>query len=95
MLIETPYKVGDTVSLKLTSGEEVIARLEEEKDDAYVLHKPMGLVDGQQGIGMAPFMFSVAHDGKYNLQSRAVTCIAKTAKELASQYVEQTTGIKV
>ena len=33
MLIETPYKVGETVSLKLTSGEEVVARLEEETSE--------------------------------------------------------------
>ena len=28
MIIETPYKEGDTVSLKLSSGEEIVARLE-------------------------------------------------------------------
>jgi len=41
MIIETPYKVGDTVSIKLTSGEEVVARLEEEKDASFILHKPL------------------------------------------------------
>jgi len=41
MIIETPYKVGDTVSIKLTSGEEVVARLEEEKDTSFILHKPL------------------------------------------------------
>ena len=30
MLIDTPYKNGDIVSIKLNSGEEVIAKLEEE-----------------------------------------------------------------
>lgn len=95
MLIETPYKNGDTVSLKLTSGEEVIARLEEEKDTVFVLHKPMALVAGQQGIGMAPFMFSVSPDAKFNLQAHAVSCIAKTEKDLASQYTQQTTGLTV
>ena len=32
MLIEAPYKVGDTVSIKLSSGEEMVCRLEEEND---------------------------------------------------------------
>jgi small nuclear ribonucleoprotein (snRNP)-like protein len=31
MLIEAPYKNGDIVTLKLTSGEELIGKLEEEK----------------------------------------------------------------
>ena len=95
MLIDTPYKVGDTVSLKLTSGEEVIARLEEETGTTYTLHKPMVLVAGQQGLGLAPFMFSVNPDAKFKVNASTVTCILKTEKELASQYTQQTTGIAV
>ena len=30
MLIEAPYKIGDVVSLKLSSGEEIVARLDTE-----------------------------------------------------------------
>ena len=33
MLIETQYKVGDVVSIKLSSGEEMIARLDAENDE--------------------------------------------------------------
>jgi len=95
MLIETPYKNGDTVSIKLTSGEEIVARLEQESDTEFVLHKPMALVAGQQGLGMAPFMFSVSPDAKFHLRVQAVSCLAKTEKELASQYTQQTTGLAV
>lgn len=95
MLIETPYKVGDTVSFKLTSGEEVIARLEAETDKGYTVHKPMMLAATQQGLGLAPFMFSVSLDTKFHLQSASVTCIAKTEKEIAGQYTQQTTGIAI
>jgi hypothetical protein len=95
MLIDTPYKIGDTVSLKLTTGEEVVARLEEETGTVYTLHKPMVLIAGQQGLGLAPFMFSVSPDAKFKINSSVVTCILKTEKELASQYTQQTTGIAV
>ena len=44
MLIETPYKNGDTVSLKLSSGEEIVARLDEETPTKFVLTKPMVLI---------------------------------------------------
>ena len=93
MLIETPYKVGDNVSFKLASGEEIVGRLEEETDTHYTLHKPMVLIAQQKGLGLAPFMFSVSPDGKFNLTSTSVACIAKTEKGIASQYVERTTGI--
>lgn len=93
MLLETPYKNGDTVSLKLSAGEEIIARLEEETDDFVKLHKPMALVAQGQGIGLAPFMFSVNPDAKFKINTKSIVCIVKTEEGLASQYTEKTTGI--
>ena len=93
MLIESPYKVGDTVSFKLSSGEELVARLDEESATSYKLHKPMVLIAQQQGLGLAPFMFSVSPDGKFVLNSSAVSCMAKTEEQISKQYTEKTTGI--
>jgi len=93
MLLETPYKIGDTVSFKLTSGEELVARLEEENDKTFKLHKPMVLIAQQQGLGLAPFMFGVSPDAKFVLQAHAVSCVAKTEEEIAKQYTSTTTGI--
>lgn len=93
--IESPYTVGDTVSFKLTSGEEVVARLVEVKDTEFVLKKPMALVAGQNGIGLAPFMFSTEDDANLSLQKNAVSCVAKTQQELGSQYIQKTTGIAI
>jgi hypothetical protein len=44
MLIEAPYKVGDVVSLKLSSGEEILGRLEAEVENNVTLKKPMVLI---------------------------------------------------
>ena len=93
MLIEAPYKVGDNVSFKLSSGEEIVARLESETDRSYTLKKPMVLIAQQQGLGLAPFMFSVRPDGKFVLNSSAVSCVAKTEEQISKQYTEKTTGI--
>ena len=65
MLIEIPYKNGDTVSLKLSSGEEIVARLVEENDTQFTLKKPMVLIMGADGLGLAPYMFSVNPDNKF------------------------------
>tara|TARA_B110000211_G_C13749357_1_gene408109 strand:+ start:328 stop:618 length:291 start_codon:yes stop_codon:yes gene_type:complete len=93
MLIEAPYKVGDTVSFKLHSGEEIVAKLDSEGSGEYTLRKPMTLIAQQEGLGLAPFMFSVSPDGKFMLQSSAVSCIAKTEKEISKQYISTTSGI--
>ena len=93
MLIEAPYKVGDTVSFKLSSGEELVARLDAEDTASYTLKKPMVLIAQQQGLGLAPFMFGVNPDAKFVLQAHAVSCVAKTEAEIAKQYTSQTSGI--
>jgi hypothetical protein len=93
MLIEAPYKVGDNVSFKLSSGEEIIGRLDAEDAKGYTLHKPMVLIAQQEGLGLAPFMFGVSPDAKFILQAHAVSCIAKTETEISKQYTSQTSGI--
>ena len=95
MLIEAPYKVGDTISIKLSSGEEVVARLEAESGDKITVYKPLMLVVQQQGMGLAPYMFTVRHDNKFTLNMQNIICVAKTEKEMASQYIEKTTGLTV
>jgi hypothetical protein len=95
MLIETPYKVGDTVSFKLSSGEEIIGRLEAEDAKGYTVHKPMVLIAQQQGLGLAPFMFSVSPESKFVLQATSVSCVAKTEAEIGKQYTSQTSSIQM
>jgi hypothetical protein len=93
MLIEAPYKNGDTVSIKLTSGEEVVARLEEQKADGFILHKPLMVTATQQGLGLAPFMFTIGPDAKVNIGADKIVCINKTLEEMSKQYISSTTGI--
>jgi hypothetical protein len=95
MLIETPYKTGDTVSLKLSSGEEIVARLEEETTTKFTLKKPMVLIMQQQGLGLAPYMYSVSPDAKFDILATTVSCVAKTEPEIAKQYTASTSNIQM
>ena len=95
MIIETPYKNGDTISLKLSSGEEVVARLEEEREDSLKLSKPLMLTPTQEGLGLAPFMFTINPEQNIILNRSTVLCIAKTEEQMAAQYVQNTTGFSV
>jgi hypothetical protein len=93
MLLETPYKNGDTISLKLSSGEEILGRLDSETDQNITLHKPMVLIAQEKGLGLAPFMFSVSATGKFVMKTSSVLCVAKTEDDISKQYTTQTTGI--
>ena len=95
MIIETPYKDGDTISFKTVAGEEVIARLVEEKPTTIKVTKPLALTATQQGLGLVPFTFTVSPDANLEINKSAIVFVAKTEKEMASQYVQQTTGLTV
>lgn len=93
MLIQTPYKIGDVVSIKLSSGEEMVAKLEQEGEKTINVSKPTMLIASEGGMGMAPFMFTVSMDSKFELQLSGIICIVKTEEETAKMYTEQTSGI--
>lgn len=95
MLIETPLKTGDVISMKLSSGEELITKLEEESQESYKISKPLMVIAGQQGLGLAPFMFTVNPESSVKINKDNVICITSTEKEMASQYIQNTTGIKL
>jgi hypothetical protein len=95
MLIDTPYKQNDTVTVKLTGGDEIVARFETEDDNTVTVYKPLALTATQQGMGLVPFSFTIAEDAKLKLNKSAIVFIHKTQAEMASSYTESTTGLKI
>lgn len=95
MIIETPYKQNDTVTLKTTAGEEIIGRFVEETDTKITLNKPMSIVVTQQGIGLGPFAFTINPDSKIKINKNVLLFVHKTDGEMAKQYVASTSGIQL
>jgi hypothetical protein len=93
MLIEVPYKDGDVISIKLASGEEMVARLDKETADTLILSKPSMLIATEGGMGMAPFMFTTSMESKYTMRLSGIICIVKTEPETAKMYSEKTSGL--
>jgi len=95
MLLETPYKAQDTITIKTTAGEELVARFVEEDSNFITVQKPMAIMATQQGIGLGPFTFTINPDAKVDINKNAVLVIHKTDPEMAKQYVSSTTGIQM
>jgi hypothetical protein len=95
MIIETPYKAGDTVTIKTTAGEEIVARLVEENADTVTVQKPMAIMVTGQGIGLGPFAFTLNPDSKVKINKHSLVFVHKTDSEMAKQYVSSTTGIQL
>lgn len=92
MLIEKPLASGDVVSIKLVTGEEIIARLEEETDQHVKVSKPLAVTLGPQGLGMIPFMFLTSKE-TITFKQQHVLFMGPSKKDAADQYMQGTTGI--
>ena len=77
MLIDKGVSAGEVVTLKLTSGEELVARLNEETATHYKLSKPMVIAMGAKGPGLMPYLFTVAPDKDISLSKTTVTEIGR------------------
>ena len=95
MIIETPYKATDTITIKTTAGEELVCRFVEENDNAITIEKPMTIMATGQGIGLGPFTFTINPEAKLKINKSAVLVVHKTDSEMAKQYVSSTTGIQM
>ena len=95
MIIETPYKATDTITIKTTAGEEIVARFVEENDKEITVEKPMQLVASAQGVGLGPFAITINPEAKIKINKSACLVIHKTDGEMAKQYVSSTSGIQL
>lgn len=95
MLIDKGVTVGEVITLKLTSGEEIVAKLSEETEKYYKLSKPMVIGMGQQGPGLMPYLFTVSPDKEVKLLKQTVTVAEATDEVFAKQFLESTSGIKL
>ena len=95
MLIDKGVSVGEVITLKLTSGEEIVAKLVEETATYYKLSRPMVIGMGPSGPGLMPYLFTVHPDKEVKLSKTTVTLAEATDANFAKQFLESTSGIKL
>lgn len=96
MLInKAKYTVGDTVSFKLVSGEEIIGKLLSEDNNSVVIERPLMLAMTQKGPAMAPVLMTVDPKVTLSFNKDSISILpVETDKEISNQYTLQTTGIQ-
>ena len=95
MLIESPLKNGDVVTLKLTTNEEVIGSLVDDTEKHVIVNKPMTAIIHDGGIGMIPFVMTVDPDAKIKINKNNVLVFEKTAKPIADEYTRSTSKLAI
>lgn len=91
--IQVPYKEGDVVTLKLSSGEELVTKLVKENKDTLTVQMPLTLVATEQGMSLAPYLFTITPDTKLDIRLNNVITVVKSAEDTAKGYTSQTSGL--
>ena len=91
--------VNDVKVLKLITGEEVIARVSEERSDLITLEKPMTLQmlppntsTGQVGFAMVPWM-KAAKNNKATISIDHVLVTDEASDQTEKNYLQVITGL--
>ncbi len=92
-MLQTKQKTPYTRVFKLSSGEEIIAKVVEEALGNYVITNPLTMVMGQKGFQFAPFMFMIDASKRMSISKSLVMADAEPTVELESYYESVTSGI--
>ena len=79
-------KDGDLVTLKLTSGEEVIAKFTGKADTYFSIEKALVLMNGPQGLAFGTFFSTVKQDVPFDIASDKIVSIAHINDKIAEEY---------
>ena len=89
---------NDVKVLKLTTGEELISRMEESSDGFLILEEPRALqtmaptASGQVGIGLVPWSVAAKLD-KVTLDNKHVMVILEPKRDMENMYLSAVTGL--
>lgn len=97
MLVISNFKKGDTVTIKLSTGEELVTRFDADTGSELKVVKPTVLtLNPSNGQAMLiPWLMSVdAHDSTPIVINKSqIVAVGKPITTLGNSYLESTTGI--
>lgn len=82
-------------TLKLNSGEELIAKVTQTGGEFITIEEPVSIAPTQQGMQMIPSVFTANPKGEFKLNTNSIALYAETDDSIKMKYLEATTGIKV
>ena len=94
MLVTNKYDQDDIVTFKIVNGDEIIAKIVEESDDAFTVIKPCTVMPSQQGLGLLQSLFTSDLNKSIRLEKRHVMMHAPTINDVQNHYIKTTTGIE-
>jgi hypothetical protein len=90
-----PDLLNQVAVLKLTSGEEMIVKIEEVSEESITVSNPVSVAPGPQGMGLVPSMFTADPDSLVVINTRAITMYSTPELNVKDKYISATTGIQL
>lgn len=89
-----PVQKDQVYTFKLTNADELVAKVIDITDDAYVVSQPLSAVPTEKGIQLIYTVFTGDPKESATINKSAVAMIITTREEVCDHYLEATTGIK-
>lgn len=89
------FTPGNVYTLKLNSGEELVARISSQNDSVIEIDMPLSVAPGPQGMGLVPGLFTADQDSKVTININNISMSAPTNSTIEAKYLEATTGLTV
>ena len=86
---------GEISTIKLTSGEEVVAKIIKIADGMLIIKQPVSIAPGPNAPQLVPSMFTAELDQEVIMYATAIAMIAPTRGEVKASYIKATSGIDV
>ena len=96
MLVISSYKKGDTICVKVSTGEEIVGRFESQDGDIQVSKPCVITLNPQNGQAMLiPWLMSIdtTSSDPVTIKKEHILTTNKPNKSLADAYIQSTTGI--
>lgn len=89
------YEIGQVYTIKLNSGEELVAKVTDISDTQLTITDPVSIAQGPKGMTLIPSMFTVDITKPIRLNTTSVTLFGYTEDNVRDQYITMTTGIQL
>ena len=87
--------VGEIMTFKLGSGEELVAKYIGTTDGEITVSNPVSVAPSHQGIGLINSLFTAETKNEVRININSIMMYAVTEEGVKNKYIEATTGITI
>jgi hypothetical protein len=94
MLVNKGYSAGDIVCFKMVTGDEIVAKIVEQKADGFIVNRPCTVIPSPQGLGLMQSLISADINTNVTLKSEHIIMHGTVITDIENHYIRTTTGIQ-